>query len=34
MSSRFYTAKEVSEMLGVSSTKAYQIIKRLNKELS
>ena len=34
MNSRFYTAKEVAEMLGVSSAKAYQIIKKLNTELS
>lgn len=34
MNSRFYTAKEVAEMLGVSSAKAYQIIKKLNMELS
>lgn len=34
VNSRFYTAKEVAEMLGVSSAKAYQIIKKLNMELS
>ncbi|MGE9881574.1 hypothetical protein [Blautia obeum] len=34
MNSRFYTAKEVSEMLDVSQAKAYQIIKGLNNELS
>ena len=34
VNSRFYTAKEVAEMLGVSSAKAYQIIKKLNTELS
>lgn len=34
MNSRFYTAKEVSEMLDVSQAKAYQIIRGLNNELS
>lgn len=29
----FYTAKEVMEMLGVKSCKAYKIIKELNEEL-
>lgn len=33
MNNRFYTAKDVSEMLGVSESKAYQIIRNLNAEL-
>lgn len=33
MNSRFYTAKEVSEMLDISQSKAYQLIKNLNTEL-
>ncbi|MCT4686604.1 helix-turn-helix transcriptional regulator [Vallitalea sp.] len=31
---KFYTAKEVTEILGVSVTTAYRIIKKLNNELS
>lgn len=34
MKSRFYTAKEVAEILGVSSAKAYKVIKSLNDDLS
>lgn len=30
MKSRFYTAQEVAEMLGVHQSTAYKIIKRLN----
>lgn len=30
---RFYTAKEVSELLSVSETTAYRMIKKLNDEL-
>ena len=30
----FYTAKDVSEMLGVSRGHAYKLVKRLNNELS
>ena len=33
MNSRFYTAKEVAGMLGVSESKAYTLIKSLNAEL-
>ena len=33
MKSVFYTAQEVAEILGVSRTKAYKIIKELNIEL-
>lgn len=29
----FYTAKDVSKILGVSETSAYRIIKKLNTEL-
>ena len=29
----FYTAQEVAEILGVSRTKAYKIVKQLNLEL-
>ncbi len=29
----FYNAKDVSEILGVSVTSAYRVIKRLNEEL-
>lgn len=32
--SRFYTAKEVSEILNVSETTAYRMIKKLNDELA
>lgn len=31
--SKFYTAKQVSNILGVSETSAYRIIKKLNREL-
>ena len=30
----YYTASEVQELLGVSRTKAYEIIKQLNNELA
>lgn len=30
---RYYTVTDVMELVGVSQTKAYQIIQRLNKEL-
>ena len=33
MNSVFYTAQEVAEILGVSRTKAYKIVKELNLEL-
>lgn len=33
MKSVFYTAQEVAEILGVSRTKAYKIVKELNLEL-
>lgn len=33
MKSRFYTAQEVAEMLGVHQSTAYKIIKGLNAEL-
>lgn len=33
MKSVFYTAQEVAEILGVSRTKAYKIVKELNIEL-
>ena len=33
MNSVFYTAQEVAEILGVSRTKAYKIVKELNIEL-
>lgn len=33
MKSRFYTAQEVAEMLGVHQSTAYKIIKDLNAEL-
>ncbi|WP_206155044.1 transcriptional regulator [Clostridium muellerianum] len=29
----FYTAKDVSKILGISETSAYRIIKKLNNEL-
>lgn len=32
--SLFYNVHEVAEMLSVSQSKAYQIIKELNKELA
>lgn len=31
--SNFYTAKDVSEILGVSVSSAYRVIKKLNSEL-
>lgn len=34
MQSLYYTAKDVQEMLGVSKSKSYQIIKSLNAELA
>lgn len=34
MQSLYYTAKDVQEMLGVSKSKSYQIIKSLNVELA
>lgn len=33
MTSLYYTALEVGELLGVSRTKAYKIVKELNAEL-
>lgn len=33
MNSVFYSAQEVAEILGVSRTKAYKIVKELNLEL-
>lgn len=30
---RFYTAQDVSKMLGISETSSYRIIKKLNDEL-
>lgn len=30
---RFYTAQDVSKMLGISETSSYRLIKRLNDEL-
>lgn len=33
MQASYYTAKEVQEMLGVSKSKAYKIIRELNEEL-
>ena len=33
MKSVFYTAQEVADILGVSRTKAYKIVKELNIEL-
>lgn len=33
MKKRFYVAQEVADLLGISKTKAYQIIKKLNSEL-
>lgn len=33
MTSLYYTALEVAEILGVSRTKAYKIVKELNAEL-
>lgn len=31
LESRYYTSKEVQQMLGVGKTKAYQIIRQLNE---
>ena len=31
---KFYTCKEVMEVMGVGESKAYKIIKKLNKELN
>lgn len=33
MNKQYITAKEISEMLGVSNSKAYSIIRELNSEL-
>lgn len=33
MGKQYITAKEISEMLGVSSSKSYSIIRELNAEL-
>ena len=33
MGKQYITAKEISEMLGVSNSKAYSIIRELNAEL-
>lgn len=34
MENRFYNVHDVKEILGISESKAYQIIRQLNKELS
>lgn len=34
MSKQYMTAAEVAEMVGVSSSKAYRIIKELNEQLA
>ena len=31
---RYYSAMDVSELLGISRSKAYSIVKEMNKELS
>lgn len=33
MESRFYSAQDVAELLGVSRAKAYKVVKTLNDEL-
>ena len=33
MKAQFITAGEVAEVMGVSRTKAYQIVREMNKEL-
>lgn len=33
MRAQFITANEVAEIMGISRTKAYQIVRNLNKEL-
>lgn len=33
MESRFYSAQDVAELLGVSRAKAYKVVKALNDEL-
>lgn len=33
MSAQFITANEVADIMGISRTKAYQIVRSLNKEL-
>lgn len=33
MSKQVYTAKDISEILGVSESKSYQFIRQMNKEL-
>lgn len=33
MKTQFMTAKEVSEVLGISRSKAYQIVREMNSEL-
>ena len=33
MSKQVYTAKDISEILGVSESKSYQYIRQMNKEL-
>ncbi len=33
MSAQFITANEVAEIMGISRTKAYQIVRSLNREL-
>ncbi|MGN1401621.1 MAG: ICEBs1 excisionase [Bacillus sp. (in: firmicutes)] len=33
MKTQFVTAKEVSEVLGISRSKAYQIVREMNNEL-
>ena len=33
MAKLFYTAKEISEMLGISTSMAYKLIRKMNAEL-
>lgn len=33
MSKQVYTAKDISEILGVSESKSYQFIRQMNQEL-
>lgn len=33
LESRYYTCKDVMEMLGIGESKAYSIIRQLNREL-
>ena len=34
MSKQVYTAKDISEILGVSESKSYQFIRQMNEELA